>query len=214
MNALIATAALPTILEQPPSIHTGRREHIDDFLLVTDEIDRFNQLLVRLGRNSAPLNRDQIATAARELCARNTPGAALPCIGQQMRRVAVLSWMVADRAWSPANDANDVASTVIEYVRGTNDLIPDRLGRIGRLDDAIVVDAAWPRLAPEVESYLDFRRMRQLEVTLRGCGSAAFAFTRADWLQARTAEAAIRSHKRSIRDRSYLPAVASLFQVH
>ena len=55
---------------------------------------------------------------------------------------------------------------------------------VGRLDDAIVVDAAWPRLGDEIDSYLDYCRLRALEARLRGCGDTEFKFNRADWQRA------------------------------
>lgn len=213
MNAMIATTtAFPAILDQPSS-QAGRRERIDDFRLGVPEVDRFNRLLVRLGRRTAPLDRDQLATAARELRDRRSDPAP-PCILLRMRRIPALSRMVADRAWSPANDAVDVAAMVIGYVRGHDDLIPDRLRKVGRLDDAIVIETAWSRLAPEVESYLDFLRLRMIEASLRGCASTAFGFTRTDGEQARAAEAALAAHQRNVRQRSYLPMAVGLFHVH
>lgn len=212
MNAMIATtAAFPAILDQPSS-PVGRRERIDDFRLGVPEVDRFNRLLAGLGRRTAPLDRDQLATAARELRNRASDPAP-PCIQLRMRRMPTLSRMVADRAWSPANDAIDVAAMVIDYVRGHDDLIPDRLHTVGRLDDAIVIETAWPRLAPEVESYLDFLRLRVIEASLRGCASTAFGFTRTDWEQARAAEAALAAHRRTVRQHSYLPRAVGLFHV-
>jgi len=212
MNAMFATtAALPTILNQP-SIRIGRRRQIDDFCPDASDLDRFNRLLAKLGRRMAPLNRDQLATAARELCDRSTRGTAPPCIGLRMRRVASLSRMIADPGWHPANETIDVAGLVIDYVRGDNDLIPDRLRKVGRLDDAIVIETAWPRLEAEVEGYLDFQRVRLLEAELRG--STEFEFTRADWEQARAAEAALIAHQRSVREHSYVPSAAGMFHVH
>lgn len=215
MNALTAAAnALPTILDQPASTHVGRRQRIDDFCLNLLDLDRFNRLLARLGRRSAPLNRDQLATAARELCVRNTNGDPAPCIELRMRRADSVVRMTADPAWKPANEAMDAAGLVVGYVSEHDDLIPDRLQPYGRLDDAIVIETAWPSLAAEVENYLDFRRLRQVEAELRGCASTEFDFTRADWEQAREAEAALFAHQRAVGEHSYLPTTHGMFRIH
>ena len=84
-----------------------------------------------------------------------------------MRRIETAAQMVEDPDWDEANDAIDTARLVIEYARGSDDLIPDWVPKVGRLDDAIVVDAAWPRLVGEIESYLDFCRLRSLEAGAR-----------------------------------------------
>lgn len=216
MTAITATAAaLPTILDHPNGLLIGRREHVQDFCLGQAELDRFNDLLARLGRKDAPLDRDQLATAARELSDSNTPDVAPPCIDERMGRVGNLSSMITDRNWTPANDAIDVAAQVVGYVRRDDDLIPDRLRRVGRLDDAIVIETAWPRLAAEVADYLDYRRLHRVEASLRGLVSTAFRFTRSDWEDARAAEAALAAQQRRIGTHSYLPAAAaSLFQIH
>ena len=216
MNAMTATAAaLPTILDRPNGLLIRRREHVQDFCLGQAELDRFNDLLARLGRKDSPLDRDQLATAARELSDSNTPDVAPPCIEERMRRVGNLSSMISDRNWTPANDAVDVAAQVVGYVRGDDDLIPDRIVRVGRLDDAIVIETAWPQLAAEVADYLDYRRLHRIEASLRGLGASAFRFTRSDWEAARAAEAALVAQQRHIRTHSYLPAAAaSLFQIH
>lgn len=214
MNTMIATtAALPGILDQPISRRSARRSRIDDFRLDTAKVDRFNSLLVRLGRTAVPLDCDQLATAARQLRGSgNAPGTA-PCIVQRMRQVAALRSMVADGAWTPANDAIAMAMVVIGYVNGHDDLIPDQLQGAGRLDDAIVVETAWPRLSAEVGDYLDFRHQHLVEASLRGCTARSYAFTRADWRQARLAEASLARHQRRVRERSYLPTASVLFQV-
>lgn len=215
MNALLANPQpLPSILHQPSQSERRRRRRIGDYDIDDVRLDRFNDLLNRLGRARDPLDCDRVATAARELCDRSTGAATPACIGQRMRRVVAAARMVADATWRAANDAIDTAGLVLGYVRGADDLIPDRLPRIGRLDDAIVVDAAWPRLAGEVADYVDFRRLQRLEAALRGVDSRSFRFTREDWEQARQAEAALAAHRQRVRGGSYLSAPAPVFRIH
>ncbi|MGH8085004.1 MAG: hypothetical protein ACREPV_06990 [Lysobacter sp.] len=218
MNAMTATARpLPTAVDpinaQPlPSAQRNRRRTVGGFCIAQMEVDRFNAFLLLLGRTGAPLQRDQLATAARELCDRNI--GASPAIGPRMRRAAAAALMLADPAWEARADAAALASLVVGYVHARNDLFPDDLPRFGRLDDAIVIDAAWPQLADEIADYLDYRRVRRVEAHLRGCGRNDFSFGRDQWEQAFRAEAALAEHQRQARTRSYLPASVSMFHVH
>lgn len=224
MNAMTATARPlpitvdpatvdPAAIAQPmPSSQPNRRRTVGGFCIAQMEVDRFNAFLLLLGRTGTPLQRDQLATAARELCDRITGTA--PAIGPRMRRAAAAALMLADPAWDARADAAALASLVVGYVHARNDLFPDDLPGFGRLDDAIVIDTAWPRLADEVADYLDYRRVRRVEARLRGCGQNDFSFGRNQWEQAFRAEAALVEHHRQARERSYLPASAPRFQVH
>jgi hypothetical protein len=125
-----------------------------------------------------------------------------------------LSQMLEDRAWAPANDAIAPAGTVLDYLRGQDGLIPDWIPQVGRLDDAIVIDTAWPRLAGEVLSYQDFCRLRLIEAHLHQQEASAFRFDRNDWEVARRAELALREHQRRVRASSYVPTAPGVFRVH
>lgn len=204
MNAQLSNLnALPVALLPSSASHPARRHRVDDYPLDPGAFERFNQLLGRL--QHAPLDPDQIATAAREL-PEPKAGRAPGCIEQCLKRATSIGLMIGDPAWRPANDAVAPAGLVMDYVRSSRDLIPDELPRVGRLDDAIVIDAAWPWLADEVASYLDYCRIRRIEAQLRECDVTQFAFSRADWEQARRAESAWIVHCRAAGQRSYLPS--------
>ena len=214
MNAMLSiTSPLPAILDQPAPARPGRRHFIENYCLATRDVDRFNVLLLRLGRRDAPLDRDQVATAARELCDSNSLAVEPASIWQRMRRVEAASLMIDDPDWEGTNDAIDTARLVIDYARGSDDLIPDWVPAVGRLDDAIVVDTAWPRLALEIDRYLDFCRLRDMA---EGAGTrrSTLHFMRADWERARREEAALVAQQKQVREHSYLPPCASLFRVH
>jgi uncharacterized membrane protein YkvA (DUF1232 family) len=213
MNASISIPnPLPAILYRP-FIGMGRRHRINGFDLSEDSVDRFNQLLARLGRQDG-LDRDQLVSAARELCDRSILDSAPACIRERLTKIATVEQMVADGSWASANDTVNTAKTVVDYARGHDDLIPDWLPKVGRLDDAIVVETAWPQLAAEVDDYLDFCRLRALEARQRDCTVDGFAFTRSDWEQARYDEMVFAEHERKIRETSYLPSYVPLFFVH
>ncbi|MGH8076112.1 MAG: hypothetical protein ACREPE_02140 [Lysobacter sp.] len=215
MNAMLSTTIpLPAILDQSAFAGRGRRHRIENYCLAPPDVERFNNLLQRLGRRQPPLDRDQIVSAARELCDCNILPIEAPSIHERMRRVETAVRMVDDAGWEAVNEAVDAARLVIDYTQGSDDLIPDWVPKVGRLDDAIVIDAAWPRLADEIESYLDFCRLRDVEAGLRDCCASTLRFNRADWEQLRREEAALAAHQRDVREHSYLPGAAPMFRVH
>lgn len=205
---------LPQILSEPPADGFRRRRRIGQFRLSTLDIERFNRLLVALGRRQEPLDSDQVVTAARLLSDGQATEVAPPCILQRLRQAETVAQLLTDPNWRPANDAVLPATEVLKYVRGHEDLIPDWLPRVGRLDDAIVIDTAWPQLEAEVLNYLDFRRLRQIEAQLRGRDYGDFRFDRGDWEVARCIEARLIAHRKRVRESSYAPAAPSLFRVH
>ncbi|WP_162409923.1 YkvA family protein [Pseudoxanthomonas daejeonensis] len=205
---------LPAVLDTPLSFNLlRRRKNIGDYHLASVDLERFNHLLARLGRDKAPLGMDQLATAARQLSAA-TDEAAPECIAQRIAWIESVVAMAGDPAWEAANDVADCARLVVDYANDVHDLIPDWMPRIGRLDDAIVIDAAWPTLHHEAACYEDFRRLRALEASLRGCSPDALPFDRQAWQVARQAEAALIAHRRRVRESSYVPAPSAMFRVH
>ena len=192
----------------------SRRRRIGSFRLSTLDMERFNHLLSALTGDRTPLDCDQVVTAARLLAdscgSQSTP----TCIRQRLEQADSLSSMLADRGWQPANEVVTPASAVLDYLRGHNDLIPDWIPQVGQLDDAIVIEAAWPRLAGEVLSYQDFCRLRLIEARLHQQETETFRFDRKDWEVARRAEAGLREHQRRVRSSSYVPDAAGLFRIH
>lgn len=210
MNAMLThTLPLPSCLRNDAC--TLHRRHRIGTLEVTDgAIDRFNRLLERVARSAVRLDGDRIATAARELC--TCTSATLPpaCIRQRLLLVKAATTMIADRAWGAPDEAHATVRVVAEYVASNDDLIPDAVPAVGRLDDAIVVDVAWPAIADEVAGYLDFRRLRRIDAER---GDARRRFDRAAWLDARRIEAAWHAHRAAVRRMSFVPAPTARFVV-
>lgn len=206
-------ASLPRILSQKSSEGPSRRRQIGAFSLSSQGLDQFNDLLARLGRPQ-PLDSDQIVTAARCLIDAESVEVVPACIAQRLDRAEALASLLGDQAWSPASSSAMSLREVFDYLRERNDLIPDWLPRVGRLDDAIVLDTAWPMVSAEVFDYQDFCRLRHLEASMRGYGPTAFRFTRSDWEVAREAESQLQAHQRRVRDSSYVPAANCYFRVH
>jgi uncharacterized membrane protein YkvA (DUF1232 family) len=216
MYAQIATLQpLSAALQSPAwtSLNRPARRHfVGGFLLEAEALAHFNQLLVRL--HHFPLDCDQLATASREL-GRSADGRRPASIEQRLQLASAVDRMITDATWQPASEAVEPARVVMDYVHGDHDLIPDSVPLVGRLDDAILIDAAWPQLAGEVDCYLDYCRLRAIEAELRGCAVGGFAFTREHWQQARRAEAGLIAHCRRVGEDSYLPSpAAACFRVY
>ncbi len=200
---------LPSALSQPDRIRRERRHRIGAHDIDEAALATFNALLGRLDLRHAALGRDQLASAARDLADRPGEARASPCIHERMRRAGAIDRMLSDADWRAPPAAIASAQLVIGYVRDRRDLIPDALPKVGRLDDAIVVDAAWTTLAPEVRDYLDFCRLRQVEREL-GNGHG---FGREDWEAARSAEAQWIEHCQRVSETSYLTEAPAHFRV-
>ena len=201
--------ALPPILAAIPAPDRGRRRQVGQVRLDPAELIRFNQLVLALGR-PRPLAIDQVVTAARQLEGEREPD----CIRLRLDRAGAILRMLADAAWDAMDELLDPAHAVADYVQRADDLIPDWVPAVGRLDDAIVVEAAWPRLGGEVMDYLDFCRLRCIEAGMRGQCEHDFCFDRKDWKEARAAEAGLREHRNRVREGCYVPRAVSYFRVH
>ena len=88
MNAILSTTIpLPVTLNQP-----------------TDPA-RLDDLLFRLGRGQAPLDRDQAATAARQYCDDSQLAVEPPCIRERMGRLEAAALQSAQRGSATAGFA-------------------------------------------------------------------------------------------------------------
>lgn len=212
MNAMIsATLPLPACLDRPTGNSNHRRHRIETIDLSAAAVDRFNRLLEQVGRTDAPLDCDRLATAAREL--RDHRVAAVPpaCIRQRLYRVKAAVCMLEDRQWHAPEEAAVTVRLIADYVAANDDLFPDATPAIGRLDDAILIDAAWPRLGHEIVAYVDFRRLRRV---VADRGVARMQFDRESWIRACAEEAALLAHYRRVRAASYACAREPIFRVH
>lgn len=208
---------LPNALSGPRLRPLGRRNRIADHEIDRDALRHFNELLQYLQLPQAPLDADQVASAARELVD-GIPYGDAPrprCIQQRMRRAAAINLMLDDADWEiPDPAAVRAMWVVVDYLRGSVDLIPNRIPVVGRLDDAIVVEAAWPTLAMEVRNYLEFCRVRHVEAGLRGETGRHFGFTGRQWPDAARAETDWIAHCARVGHDSYLaPGANARFRI-
>ena len=204
MNVALNLTPLPSALSQPRVNGLGRRHLIGDYDIDRAALRHFNDLLEYLDLHQTPLDCDQVASAARELVDRNREGVAPRCIQQRMRRGAAVDLMLKDPDWETVEAAATRAVVLVDYLRGSGTLIPHAMPVVGRLDDAIVVEAAWPSLVEEVRQYLAFCRIRHVEATLRGEIHRHFGFTREQGQAAARAEAGWIAHCQRVGHDSYL----------
>ena len=204
MNVALNLTPLPSALSQPRVNGLGRRHLIGDYDIDRAALRHFNDLLEYLDLHQTPLDCDQVASAARELVDRNREGVAPRCIQQRMRRGAAVDLMLKDPDWETVDAAATRAVLLVDYLRGSGTLIPHTMPVVGRLDDAIVVEVAWPSLAEEVRQYLAFCRIRHVEATLRGEIHRHFGFTREQGQAAARAEAGWIAHCKRVGHDSYL----------
>lgn len=208
---------LPRALDHRRGRNPGRRRRIGDHVPDHDALRQFNKLLQALASPNAPLDSDQLATAARELVVNdNRPAIAPRCIQQRMRRGAAIDLMADDPDWENRDEtAAGIARLVTGYLRDRRAVIPNTVPVVGRLDDAIVVEAAWPAVAAEVRKYLEFCRIRHVEAQLRGESGRHFGFTREQWPAAMHAEAGWIEHCELVGEASYVPGDPTpAFRVH
>lgn len=181
-----------------------QRHRIDRFELDPARMQQFNALLARIREDHPTLDRDQVASAARELIDQSADGRVPAPIRDRVRRAGAVDLMLSDPEWDTRAEAALVGAVVVDYLRGNAPLIPNALPVVGWLDDAVLVETAWPSLADEVRDYLDFCRLRRIEAGLRGEQRTHFGFTREHWQDARDAEAEWLAHCRRVGRESYL----------
>ena len=113
-------------------------------------------------------------------------------------RLAELQALVADPDWAVEPALAKRIHRLLDYVERVRDLIPDDLPRVGRLDDALLVELAWPAFRDQSLDYGDFCDFRRDE---QPRGSAAER--RQAWENTRLAELALLQQRRDIRSRPY-----------
>jgi len=173
-----------------------RRHHVGRRSLGGRALHRFERAAAALGAVPPPPWEDALACAARRLEREFAGCRRAPCIRLRLRCLSALRAMANEPAWALGDTARERIATVAGYARCRERLVPHELPVVGGLDDAVLVELAWPALRFELDDYLDFRRLRAEEARLRGVAAHRLPFGREDWLAARAAELALRAHVR------------------
>ena len=141
--------------------------------------------------------RQAIIAAAQGLLDKTRGARVPPFIAERLESIESLVGMMGDVGFNlPAPDQQRVLSA-LAYFADPEDAIPDDLPVLGFLDDAIVIELCRHDLQFEIEAYDDFCAWRAQEARARGEDPATLTVQRADWADARAAEAiAMMQHRR------------------
>jgi uncharacterized membrane protein YkvA (DUF1232 family) len=184
---LPAGTALP--LRTAPPLSGGSPVSLSPSALVD-----FNDLLHTLHPDAPHVDADAIASVARWLL--DLPEVQAEALLQaRLGRLQELRAMSADADWALEPALAQRIQRLLAYVEQSRDLIPDEQPLVGRLDDALLVELAWPMVAEELEDYRDFCRFRDESGGHPG---------REQWLDARLEEGALWEQMHRVRQQHYV----------
>jgi hypothetical protein len=195
MYALTDRPSLPLTL--PPASRDTRRRHVGATVLEDGAVQRFNDLLAQLEANAPAVSADQLVTLARWLQDQPAPQA-VALLSERLGRAEHLRRMLHDSDWVVDADLRDRARMLISYLQQVDDLIPDDQPLLGQLDDALLVELAWPAFAAQTQDYGDFCRFRAIQRPRGTAGERRLA-----WENACLAEVALLQQRRQMRARPY-----------
>ena len=189
-----------TPLPWPPPHAAGRRQRVGDWTLQSEQVARFDELVHQIHPNAPRVDADRVAQLSRWLLA--LPDAdAREVLNELLSRIDVLRRMVADPNWDcSAKDCAHVRK-MLRYLDQTENLIPDRVPLLGKLDDVLLLELTWPALSAEVAEFEDFSDYRETEHP-GGSGSEQ----RATWIRDRLAALALVRHQQRVSDSRYVEA--------
>ncbi len=192
-TALPADTALPLPHARPQH----RRHQVAGVDLRGLDVTHFNNVLHELNPDAPHLDSDAVASVARWLAALPEPQAEA-MLQARLGRRAELRELSNDGDWQVDPATRQRIDKLLDYVATSADLIPDELPFIGYLDDALLVELAWPAVADELDDFRDFCRFRDESGHLyRGHPD------RDDWLRTRLEEGALWEQLHRVRERRY-----------
>lgn len=107
-------------------------------------------------------------------------------LGERLSRIEELRAMVEDPDWDCADPDCARVRALLRYLDQPDDLIPDTIPLLGKLDDMLLLELAWPAIAEEAEEYRDFVMYRE---ATQPAGDGARR--RAAWISNRLGEMAM-----------------------
>lgn len=164
---------------------TPKRGHrIGDYEMQAAGLERFNAALRALSPESPSLTLDQVATAAQRALDRYPDGGQPAFVTSRMTSLSRLELLVVDDGWDADDELRGHLRTVQAYLADKDDLIPDVLPVVGRLDDAVLIDVALQLVREELAEYEDFCRFRQVAADFASLRVEDTGLTRKQWLEA------------------------------
>jgi len=163
-----------------------------------ESVARFNDLVHELYRDAPQVDAGAIASVATWLESQ-PPEQREQLLRARLDRISELEAMRRDRDWplDPAQDRR--IDLLLQYLEAEDDLIPDSVPTFGYLDDALLLELAWPVFAEDVDDYRDFCQFR--EEYNHGISRPPNQF---DWLRARAEEGALWEHMHRVHDQAYV----------
>lgn len=172
----------------PYGMHAHPAEPGTRLPLHPDEVARFDSLLHELHPDARRADPDRIQQLADWLVAQPRMEADA-VLEERLQRIADIRAMLDDPDWDTSEAMRSRLLKLLAYVDREDDLIPDTTPLLGRLDDVLLLELAWPAFEAEVEDYRDFcTYCREHRLT------GADPMHRNVWIEDRCAEIASRPH--------------------
>ena len=180
-----------------PRARTAARSESASVHPDAESVARFNDLVHELYRDAPQIDASAIASVANWLEAQ-PPEQREQLLRARLDRISELEAMRRDPDWplDPAQDRR--IDLVLQYLEAEEDLIPDSMPTFGYLDDALLLELAWPVFAEDVDDYRDFCQFR--DECRESLGRSPHQL---DWLRARAEEGALWEHMHRVHDQQY-----------
>jgi hypothetical protein len=166
--------------------------------LTSAAIADFNALLHELHPDAPHVDMPALESVARWLLDL-PPAQAEALLQARLGRLQELRALADDLDWGIDAPLAMRIGRLLDYVEQTRDLIPDDQPLVGRLDDALLVELAWPMVAEELEDFRDFCRFRSESGAVFGGHPR-----REDWLSTRLQEGALWEQMHRVRHQHYV----------
>ena len=187
----------PAITDDPLPMSLPMASAPSGTLLDPDAVVHFDALLHELYPDAVRVDRDRVLGLCGWLASMPVP-AAQDVLARRLCRLEELRAMLDDPDWDAAEAMRARVSQLVAYADQVDDLIPDREPLLGKLDDVLLLELAWPAFAAEAEDYRDFCAYRDEALP---CGNGGER--RAAWIRDRLAEAALWQHHLRVNDSHY-----------
>ena len=196
----------PEPLPWPEAQPHGRRRHVGEWTLTDEQVESFDALLHGLCPQAPRVQADQVAQLSRWLLSL-PPAEAQAVLSERLARIDDMRALLDDPDWERDSPGACRLRGLLAYV-DQDGIIPNHVPVLGRLDDVLLLELAWPGIASEIEDYLDFRDYRN-RANPEGDGAAR----RDAWVRERLVELAHLQQHAGVR---YAPEEAprSGFHIH
>ena len=187
----------PTLTDDPLPLSFGSDPDGPGPAINAESVAHFDALLHELYPDAVRVDADRV----RNLCvwlASMPPQAAQDVLDRRLNRIDELRRMLVDDCWDASDALRARLAKLIGYLDDNEDMIPDHEPLLGKLDDVLLLELAWPAFAAEAEDYRDFCAYRS-EHQPAGDGDEQ----RAAWIRDRLAEIAIWQHNMRVNASHY-----------